>query len=361
VYIVSQGTGDSSINDTLVRALEAEPWADLVSPEILALGTIEGRAVVARAADPFTFVEMEGGEWVEAAVPSEGWAFLGEGLAQRVGVGSGTLVSLVGSMIPRIDVVRVLGIFRTGTVANDELVIDFDQGRFLTGVGRSQYHSIRVKTPNPTSLLAFLDGFGASVHVSGPNLARADIHSDPPSSDRFANLLLRTGQGQVPRDFLATAMTDATASVRVVTLGTVVLIGLLVGFGIDAVQARAFEDKRRSVGILRALGSSSGWVRRTMVRETLPPALTAALVGAALGFVLQFLVQPGRALVVFGHALTPVLDVWTFAGIVGATAAISVVSALRLLQTALREHPDESIRERPARDQPASIEGVLRG
>src|SRR5207249_3179665 len=82
-------------------------------------------------------------------------------------------------------------------------------------------------TSDPAALLRFLDGFQASVHVGGPGLVRADIHSDPPSDERLANAILRTGLGGAPRDYLATAVGEATTSVRVVAYGIAVLLGLL--------------------------------------------------------------------------------------------------------------------------------------
>lgn len=360
-YVITQGTGPSSINDTLVNALSSEPWAGTVSPEILALGTIAGQAVLTRGADPLAFVAIEGGQWLEPGDASDGYAFAGEGLARRLDLTSGSFVSLVGSMLPRIEVVRISGIFRTSTVANDEFVVDMDRARFLTGVGLSQYHTIRLEASAPDSLLAFLEARGASVHVTGPGILRADILTDPPASDRLANLLLRTGQGTIPRDLIATALDDATASVRVVTLGTALLIGLLVALGIDAVQARAFEDRRAAVGILRALGSSNAWIRRRMVRETVPFALGAAALGVSLGFVVQYVFRPTALLVVFGHSVTSVLDVGTFVAITGAVAAVSVLSSLLLLGSALRRRPSELIQERPAYEPRASLEVVVRG
>src|SRR5207247_8583533 len=88
------------------------------------------------------------------------------------------------------------------------------------------YPSIRVRTSDPAALLRFLDGFQASVHVSGPGLVRADIHSDPPSDERLANAILRTGLGGAPRDYLATAVAEATTSVRVVAYGSAGLLGM---------------------------------------------------------------------------------------------------------------------------------------
>ena len=51
-YVVTQGSGAYSINESLVESLKnhtANPWVEIVSPEILSLGTVRGEPVVARA------------------------------------------------------------------------------------------------------------------------------------------------------------------------------------------------------------------------------------------------------------------------------------------------------------------------
>src|SRR5206468_1594863 len=66
-YLVTQGSGPYSVNESLAKNLTAQSWARVVSPEILNIGTVRGQPVVVRAADPATFLSVEGGAWVQAA------------------------------------------------------------------------------------------------------------------------------------------------------------------------------------------------------------------------------------------------------------------------------------------------------
>jgi ABC-type lipoprotein release transport system permease subunit len=362
-YVITQGSGPYSINESLASNLSAQPWAPQVSPEILGLGTLAGEPVVVRAANPDVFVvDFEGGVWINRTITGGGFTYLGEGLAQRLGSSTGDTVTLVGSYLPRIAFVRTAGVYRTATAANDEILVDYAMGRFLTGLGPTFFHSIRLRTSDPAALVAFLDRFGTSAHVSGPSLARADIHSDPPSGDeRFVNQILRTGIGGAPRDYLATAIGEVTTSVRVVAYGIMVFLALLVSFGIHSVQARAFVDRVQSIGILRAVGASGAWMRRRLLVETVPPALVAAVLGAGLGFILGGFLQPGLGLTVFGHRVTVSFDLFTLALLIVVLVVISAGSALLLLRSALRLRPSESIRETPASEPPQSLEAILRG
>ena len=360
VYVITQGSGDASINDSLVQHLTAQAWASIVSPEILSLGTVADKPVLMRSAEPATLVRLEGGAWIENTTVVDRWAFAGEGLARRLGLATGDYITLVGSFVPRFAVARIAGIYRTDTFANDELVVDFAMGRFLTGLAPSAYHSVRVMTSNPMALLSLLEAMGVSVHVSGPGLARADILSDPPTDERLTNFLLRSGRAP-PRDYLSTAVSEATISVRVVAIGTAALLAILVAFGIHAVQARAFADHVRTVGVLRTLGAGNRWMRRRLFRETVPYAFLAGATGAGFGFLVDSLLRPTASLFVFGHQVPAIFDAVTFALIVLAIVAASIGSSILLLRSALRVRPTESIQERAAVEPPESLEVVLRG
>jgi hypothetical protein len=360
-YAITQGTGAYSINTSLAENLTVRLRPDVLSPEILGLGTLAGEPVVVRAAKPDPFLLLEGGFWVNRSPGTDGFAFVGEGLSHRLGLVTGATVTLVGSYAPRIAFVRITGIYRAETPANDELLVDYVMGRFLTGIGSQNFHSIRVRTGAPAGLIAFLNEFGASVHVSGPAFARADVHSDPPNDERLANLILRTGRGGAPRDYLATAVGEATTSLRVVTVGIAVLLAVLVAFGVHAVQARAFADRVPAVGVLRAVGASNRWMRRRLLIETIPFSLLAGVLGAGIGFLAARFLQPEVSLVVFGHQVPLSFDLVTFAIIALVLVAISVGSALVLLGGALRLRPTESIRETTAVEPPQSLEAILRG
>jgi len=358
---VTQGSGPYSVNESLVQNLTGQPWARIVSPEILSLGTVRGEPVVVRAADPATFFSLESGTWVQAGAVGDRTAVAGEGLVRRLGLAVGDDVTVVGSSVPRIAFVRISGIYRAATSANDELLVDFAIGRLLSGLGATGFHSIRIRTTDPTALLTFLRGFGASVHVTGPDLPRVDIASDPPTDERISNLILRTGIGGTPRDYLASAVAEATNSVGVVAYGIAALLGILVAFGIHAVQARAFADRIPAVGVLRAIGAGNRWMRRRLLAESLPLAVGAAILGAGLGFLAETSLQPNASLVIFGHEVLVSFDLATFALVVLAVVAISILSGLWLLRKAMAARPAESIRETPAIASPQSLEAILRG
>jgi ABC-type lipoprotein release transport system permease subunit len=360
-YAVTQGTGDFSINASLAENLTARDWADIVSPELLGLGTLSGEPVIVRAVDPGAFFDLECGPCVLPPAAVQPYAFVGAGLADRLGLRPGRVVTVVGSYTPRVAFLHVTGVYATTTLANDEVLVDEAMGRFLTGLGAPNFHTIRVRTADPAALLAFLDSFGTSAHVSGPGIARADIHSDPPSDERLANAILRTGVGGAPRDYLATAVGQATTSVRVVAYGIAGLIGLLVAFGIHAIQARAFADRVPAVGVLRTVGAGDGWMRRRLLMETAPVAVLAGGLGAGLGFLLGKILQPAASLVLFGHQVPLPLEPVPFLAIVLAVVAMSIGSAQSLLSAALRLRPTESIRETPAVEPPESLEAVLCG
>ncbi len=140
-YLVTQGGGAYSINASLAENLTRQPGVQIVSPEILSLGTVRGEPVVVRAAEPGTFLSLEGGEWVQPATIGNRTAYAGEGLVRRLGLAVGDDATVVGSSVPRIAFVHVAGIYRTATPANDELLIDFPLGRFLSGLGSTAFHS----------------------------------------------------------------------------------------------------------------------------------------------------------------------------------------------------------------------------
>ncbi len=360
-YLVTQGSGAYSINESLAQNLTAQAWARIVSPETLSLGTVRGEPVVVRAAEPGAFLSLEGGMWVQVQTVGDRPAVAGEGLVRRLGLAVGDNVTVVGSAVPRIAFVRIAGIYRTATPANDEMLVDFAIGRFLSGLGPTGFHSIRIRTSDPVALLSFLRGFGASVHVTGPDLPRADIASDPPTDERISNLILRTGIGGAPRDYLSTAVAEATSSVSVVAYGIAVLLGIMVAFGLHAVQARAFADRAPAIGVLRAIGASDRWMRRRLLAELLPLAVGAAILGAGLGYLSEKWLQPNASLVIFGHDVLISFDLTTFALVVLAIVVISMLSGLVLLRGAMATRPAESIRETPAVQSPQSLEVILRG
>jgi putative ABC transport system permease protein len=67
-------------------------------------------------------------------------------------------------------------------------------------------------------------------------------------------------------------------------------LGLLVGIaGLGVVMVRAVRERRRNIGVLRALGFQAGTVQRAFLTESSFVALEGILLGAALGIVTTYL------------------------------------------------------------------------
>jgi putative ABC transport system permease protein len=67
-------------------------------------------------------------------------------------------------------------------------------------------------------------------------------------------------------------------------------IGLLIGItGLGVVMVRAVRERRRTIGVLRALGCQAGTVERSFLWESGLVALEGTLLGAALGVLTTWL------------------------------------------------------------------------
>jgi putative ABC transport system permease protein len=67
-------------------------------------------------------------------------------------------------------------------------------------------------------------------------------------------------------------------------------LGLLVGIaGLGVVMVRAVRERRRNIGVLRALGFQAGTVQRAFLTESSFVALEGILVGAVLGIITTYL------------------------------------------------------------------------
>lgn len=360
-YALTQGTGNYSVNASLTENLSRLPSVQLVSPEVLALSTLDGQPVLLRGANASLFLAMARGTWDAGGSGSDTWAAAGASLAARLRLAMGDAVTLAGSGRPRLDIVRITGVYRTGGVADDELLVDLATARFLTGVPPGIFHVIRVRTTDPAALLAYLRTSGASVVVTGPGGPAGGANTAPTTDPRLINLYLLHGTGALPADYLTEGLNEATGSIRVVTLGIAALLGVLAVAAIHAVQARTFADRRAAVGTLRAVGASSGWLGFRVVRETLPLTTLAALLGTGAGFLLASSLAATSTVLVFGHAVRVEFDVPLFAILVAANVLAGLGSQLFLVRGAIRDRPGESLREAVNVEPPASLEVVLRG
>jgi putative ABC transport system permease protein len=118
-------------------------------------------------------------------------------------------------------------------------------------------------------------------------------------------------------------------------------IGLLVGISsLGAVALRAVIERRRSIGLLRAIGYQPGQVLAGMLAETAVVATAGLVVGLTVGYALTYAIE-----------LTPPVTVAYFSPDLGSLAlTIALVYAAVLLATLLpalraaRLRPAEALR-----------------
>jgi len=129
---------------------------------------------------------------------------------------------------------------------------------------------------------------------SGAKLASAFVKPAAGASDQA---LAADLQGQyLPEGLVATAIRDqvergfaANRSFFQLMQGFLAL-GLIVGIaGLGVVMVRAVRERRRNIGVLRALGFPSGTVQRAFLTESSFVALEGIVLGAALSIVTSYL------------------------------------------------------------------------
>lgn len=149
----------SQVDSGLVAALESVEI--LASPEIFAFCSYGGESFVVRGVNhsKFGFV---GPNYLEVEYADNlskydrNSAMIGSGLMNRLGIEVPFTLPLVGSYSTRMDFVSVVGWFKTGTTMDDELLVNLDRARFLSGTPSSMVSIIRVKSDNPESVRQYL-------------------------------------------------------------------------------------------------------------------------------------------------------------------------------------------------------------
>ena len=359
-YVITQGSGAPSINDSLVQNLTTQPWAQAVSGEILSLGTIDGSAVLLRGADFSRFLALEGAVLVEQSGNVSFGVLVGQALEVRLGLDLGEGLTLQGSSVPRIAVAEVVGVFRASGAANDELLAPLGIARFLTGVPAHWYHEIRLKTSDPASLVSFLRSFRASVHVTGPSGSIGESNTAPATDPRLVNLFLRGATGALPPAYLAEALTEATNSVQVVALGLGILVAAMIASALCAILARGFAARREAIGVLRSMGAGRRWIGARLLRESLPYMAVAVVSGIVGGAAFVSTLGPFLGLRLFGHEFPVAIDGLVLASFALILVAFAAASLLWLVRQAFLDRPIEAIRDTSESDPPRSLEVVLR-
>ena len=103
-------------------------------------------------------------------------------------------------------------------------------------------------------------------------------------------------------------------------------LGLLVGIaGLGVVMVRAVRERRRNIGVLRALGFQTGTVQRAFLTESSFVALEGILLGSALGLVTTYLLFQNDPS--FDNASTGFPIPWVSIAVLAAATALASLAA----------------------------------
>jgi ABC-type lipoprotein release transport system permease subunit len=272
--------------------------SDLIPPE-------RTSGVSVQAATERLLATLQGtGAWFSPATSRYPTVVLGAVAAQRLGVSGGDQVWLGGRWFTVLGVLDPL-----------PLAPEIDRSA-LVGWSAAAEH------------LGF-DGHPTTVYV----------RADPEAVQDVAAVLARTVNPEHPEETMIARPSDALAA-RAAAAGafTDLLLGLgavallVGGVGIANTMVISVLERRREIGLRRALGATSTDVRLQFLTESL---LLSALGGVA-GIALGALVTTGYAL---GHEFPPTLDAWALAGAVAATLLVGGTAGIYPAARAARLSP----------------------
>jgi putative ABC transport system permease protein len=234
---------------------------------------------------------------VAAAARDRGEVLVSEPFARRFGVGPGDPVTLSSPVGARSF--RVAGVYRD--FSNDRGTVVLDRERYLSLFGDRRVTSLAV---------------AAGPGVDAVALRRRILSVSPYALSVTTNRELRA---QVLDIF------DRTFAVTKALEGIAVAVAIL---GVANALAASAIERRRSFGLLRAIGSSRGQIRGAVLLEALligGCAAVAALVsGAAFAWLLLAVINPQS----FGWSVVPSVPALPLAASAGLVLAASLAAAI---------------------------------
>ncbi|MEU8511107.1 FtsX-like permease family protein [Kitasatospora sp. NPDC048722] len=121
-------------------------------------------------------------------------------------------------------------------------------------------------------------------------------------------------------------------------------LGLLIGItGLGVVMVRAVRERRRTIGVLRALGCQARTVERSFLWESGFVALEGVVLGSVLGVLTTWLMYQRSSAFAGLEGGFPI-EWWSILALVGATLLASLVAALGPARHAARIRPALAVR-----------------
>ncbi len=190
---------------------------------------------------------------------------------------------------PSLAIVDKFFLASRGGPPGDTVVVGdrFTVTDFASGTTRS--YTVAAITPTDVADNGILVGDTAARSLFGPRAVanRAYIAADDPAgfADGFAGRFLANGgQAEAIRHIVQTQL--AQQQQFFLLMRGYLALGLVVGVaGIGVIMVRAVRERRRQVGVLRALGFQAAAVRAAFVVESAFVAIEGVIIGTALALV----------------------------------------------------------------------------
>jgi lipoprotein-releasing system permease protein len=265
-----------------LKIASEEPQVQAVSPFILSQGLLKtevgSQGVVIRGVDPsleerVTILPssvIQGG-W--DALSHRGYVVVGKVLSRRLGLFLGDTVTLITTesritpmgLMPRFGSFRVGGIFDTG-------MYDFDANLVLISLDEAR------------SLLGWSDG------VTGLEMRVKDVYR---AGDVGGRIVEKLGYPFYARDWMSMNrnLFSALKLEKVTMFLILTLIIIVAAFNTVSTLSMMVMEKKREIGILKAMGCTRGVITRLFLLQGLIMGTVGTMAGTVLGLGLSFLLS----------------------------------------------------------------------
>jgi len=151
-----------------------------VSPEVFAFCSYDDESFVVRGVN-YTKFGLVGPSFEEfefisnSSIYDRSSAMIGSRLMGRLGLDVPYSLPLVGSYSNKVDFVNIVGWFETGTTMDDELFVNLDRARYLSGMPSDKISIIRVSADDPDIVSDILSPEDARFTIFGFHVSKSIV------------------------------------------------------------------------------------------------------------------------------------------------------------------------------------------